>query len=287
MAEVIDVAVRTEATNEPDTGWRINRQALGADGHFAVISDADVDTLTPDKGPPWAVGGGTQDRAVFGAGLETCGGRSGAEFAVDFMLVDVGQELVEQAVGAFEFQDAVSRQEGRQAFLPVVMTPFDFTLGLRGGGEAQGDAIEVERGTQLGEGVGVMGVEEGVVVDIEGQGQAVGLEGAGQEIEVGEQDFAGIEAGAGVVACGVVQDVKEGLFTGVVGQPGMGADVVLPESALLASLPAFDGFGRGFVAGVGSEFVFEDPATDAGAVGLEVQPAVEFAGDGTVGARRL
>ena len=63
--------------------------------------------------------------------------------------------------------------------MPVVMTTFDFALGLRGGGEAQGDAVKVERGTQLGESVGVMGVEEGVVVDIEGQGQAVGLEGAG------------------------------------------------------------------------------------------------------------
>jgi len=74
MAEVIDVAVRTEATKDPDTGWRINRQALGADGYFAVIADADVEALTPDKGPPGAVGGGTQDRALFGAGLVTRGG---------------------------------------------------------------------------------------------------------------------------------------------------------------------------------------------------------------------
>jgi hypothetical protein len=91
----------------------------------------------------------------------------------------VRQELIEQTIGAFEFHDSVSRQEGRQAFLPVVMATFDFALGLRGGGEAQGDAIEVERGAQLGERVGVVGVEEGVVVDLEGQGQAVGLEGAG------------------------------------------------------------------------------------------------------------
>ena len=59
------------------------------------------------------------------------------------------------------------------------MTPFDFALGLGGGGGAQGDAVEVERGAQLAEGVGVMGVEEGVVGDVEGQRQAVGLKGAG------------------------------------------------------------------------------------------------------------
>ena len=64
---------------------------------------------------------------------------------------------------------------------------------------------------------------------------------------MGKQRFAGIEAGAGVVACGVVQDVKEGLFVGVVGQPGMWADVVLPQCALLASLPAFDRLSRNFM----------------------------------------
>ena len=127
MAEVVDVAVRTQATKDRGTGWRINREALGADGDFAVIADAEVEALTPDKGPPRAVGDGTQDRAVFGAGLVTCGGWSGAEFTVDLVLVDVGQELVEQTVGAFEFQDAVGRQEGRQAFLPVNEAPHPFS----------------------------------------------------------------------------------------------------------------------------------------------------------------
>ena len=69
MVEVIDVAVRTQATKDPGTGWHINREALGADGHLAVIADAHVDALTPDKWPPRAVGDGTQDRAVFGAGV--------------------------------------------------------------------------------------------------------------------------------------------------------------------------------------------------------------------------
>ena len=60
----------------------------------------------------------------------------------------------------------------------------------------------------------------------------------------------------------------------------MGAGVVLPEGAEGAGLPAFDGFGRGFVASVGGEFVLDGPAADAGAVGFEVAAAVEFAGGG-------
>ncbi len=58
--------------------------------------------------------------------------------------------------------------------------------------------------------------------------------------------------------------------------------VVLPECAQIAGLPAFDGFGGGFVAGVGSQLVGDDPAAHAGAVGFEVEPAMEFAGTGAV-----
>lgn len=69
------------------------------------------------------------------------GVRGDTEFAVDFVLVGVGQELVEQAVGAFEFEDSVGRQQGREALLPVIMAAFDFVFGLRGGGEAQGPGV--------------------------------------------------------------------------------------------------------------------------------------------------
>src|SRR5512139_597237 len=63
----------------------------------------------------------------------------------------------------------------------------------------------------------------------------------------------------------------------------MWADVVLPQSAFLASLPAFDGFGGGFVAGVGGVAVVQGPAANAGASGFEVETAQHFAGTGAVG----
>ena len=59
----------------------------------------------------------------------------------------------------------------------------------------------------------------------------------------------------------------------------------MPESAQIAGLPAFDGFGRGFVAGVGGELVLDGPAPDAGAVGFEAEAVLEFAGTGAVGRR--
>ena len=136
---------------------------------------------------------------------------------------------------------------------------------------------------ELGEGVGVVGVEEGVVVHIQGQGQAVGLEDAGKEVEVGQEGFAGVEACAGVEPRGVVEDFEQDLFVGAAGQPGVRGGIVLQEGPVIAGLPAFDGFGGGFEAGVGGELVCEGPAADAGPVGFEVEAAMDFAGDGAVG----
>ena len=178
MAEVEDVAIGAQAADDGGTRWSINGLALGADGDFTVIADPDTGLLAPDKGPPRARRYRTQDGAFLGDGLCSGGVRSGAEFAMDFMLVDVGEEMVKQAVGAFEFADVIGSQQWGQAFLPIVVAAFDFAFGLGRGRVAEGDAVEVEGCAELGKGVGVVGVEEGVEVHVECQWQAVGFEGA-------------------------------------------------------------------------------------------------------------
>ena len=260
---------------------------MGPDGDLAIVADAHGGALAPDKGPPGAGGHRARDGAFFVQGLLPCGVRGEAQFAVDFVLVGVGQELVEQVVGPFQLNDVVGGQEGREAFLPVVVAAFDFAFSLRGGGVAHGHAVEVERGPELGVGVGGVGEEKGMIVHVEHEGQAVGLEGAGQEVEVGQEGFTFVEAGTGVVTRGVVQEVEQALLGGGAGEEGVRGGVVLPEGAEVAGLPAFDGFGRSFVAGVGGQLVFDGPAADAGAVGLELEPTVEFAGGGAVGGRGL
>lgn len=287
LTEVEEVAVGSLAADDGAARRSVQAPALGADGDLAVVADAPAGLLAPDIGPPRAGGHGPEHAAAFAQGQLARGVRGGAQFAVDFMFVGMGQELVEQVVGSGQFQDAVGGQQGREALLPVVVTTFDFTFGLRGGGVAQGHAVEVERGPELGEGVGGVGEEEGVVVHVEGQRQPVGLEGAGEKVQVGQEGFAFVEAGPGVVTRGVVEQVEQALLVGRAGQEGMGRGVVLPESAVVAGLPAFDGLGRGLVAGVGGQLVLEGPAADTGAVGLEVQTAVEFAGGGAVGGGRL
>jgi len=61
----------------------------------------------------------------------------------------------------------------------------------------------------------------------------------------------------------------------------------LPMAPVIAGLPAFDGCGDGFVAGVGGELMSDRPAPGTGAVGFEVGPAMGFTGGGAAGGRWL
>lgn len=137
-------------------------------------------------------------------------------------MVDMAQELVEQAIGTFQLADVVCGQERGQASLPEVVTAFDFALGLRGGRKAQGDAVEMQSGPQLGEGLGRVGEEERMIVHIKGQRQAVSEEGARQEIEVSREGFAVVETSACIVTGGGVEDFKEGLLVGAPGSQAWG-----------------------------------------------------------------
>ena len=59
VAEVVEVAIGTSAAEDGGTGWGVHGVALGADGDFAVVADADAGLLAPDVGPPGTLGSGT------------------------------------------------------------------------------------------------------------------------------------------------------------------------------------------------------------------------------------
>ena len=126
------------------------------------------------------------------------------------------------------------------------MAAFDFTFGLGCWGVAELDAVKVECGPKLGESVGVVGVEEGVVVHIQAQGQTVGLEDAGEKIEMGQKGFAGVEPRPSVKPCGVVEDFQQDFFFRTVGRPGVRCGSALPEVTVIAGLSGFDGLGVAF-----------------------------------------
>jgi len=184
VTQVEDVAVGSQATDDRGARRSGDGQALVTDGDFAVVADTDSGLLTPDIGPPRASGNGAQNGTVFGEGLVASGLGGHPEFTVDFMLVGMGHQLCEQAVGPTQFDDLIGGQESGEAFLPVVVATFDLSFCLGGGRVTEGDAVEVEGGTQLGKGLGVVGVEQGMIIHVEGQRQTVDLEDTGEEIQV-------------------------------------------------------------------------------------------------------
>jgi hypothetical protein len=168
-----------------------------------------------------------------------------------------------------------------------VVATFDFAFCLRSGSVAEGDAVKPESLAELGESVWEVGEKEGVIIDIKRKWEAVGEEGAREEIEVRRKVFGMVDAGTGIEAGGVVDDVEKGIFTRVSGEPSVRCSIVLPERPEVADLPSADGFIGLFVASIRSEFVSDSPAADGGAVGLEIEAAEQFAGDGAVGGGRF
>jgi hypothetical protein len=162
LVEKEDVTIRSQATDDFGTWWGVDGMTQGGDRDFAIIADADASLLTPDIGPPGTGGGLAQNGTVFGQSSGASGVRGSAQFAMDFVLVGMEQELIEEAVGPLQIEDIIGGEQWGQAFLPVVMAAFDFAFGLGRGGVAQGDAIEVQGGAKLGESFGGIGKEEGV-----------------------------------------------------------------------------------------------------------------------------
>ncbi len=178
MAEIVDIPIRPEATDDRGTGWSVDGEALLTDWNFAIIAYTEAGLLAKDIGPPRALGRRSKHGTLFCVSLVPGRLWGCADFAVDFMGVGVVKELFEQGIGWFELDKIFSGENGRQTILEVMMAAFNFAFGLWGWGKSQGHAIEVECRPQLSKGFGGMGKKEGVIIHVQGQGQTVSTEGA-------------------------------------------------------------------------------------------------------------
>lgn len=160
--------------------------------------------------------------------------------------------------------------------MPIVMKAFDFVLGLRSRRVAQGDFVKVQRPAELREGVGLVGEEEGMVIDIEGQRQAAGEEGGGQIIEMGGERLGGIKAREREQAAVIIERLEQVKAGGQIGELAMRGSVVLPELADLLGLPAAERLWSLLVAGVRRTAIGDRPPADAGAIKGEAVPAEQL-----------
>lgn len=196
--------------DELGSGSGVDAESLGADGDTAIVGDFDDGAFTPDEGPPRTTRHGPEHRAIC-----VYGGVPGllgfhVEFAMDFVLVAMQTQVADVGIGLNEVGDVFAGEEGGEAVLPELVFAFDFAFGLGRGGVDEADAVEVEGFAELGEGVGDVGEEEGVVVHVELERQAVFQKGGGEEVVISEEVFVLVEFGAGEEAAAIIEHVEHG-----------------------------------------------------------------------------
>jgi len=125
-----------------------------------------------------------------------------------------------------------------------------------------------------------------VAIHVERQRQAVFGEGHGQQIEVAQEQFALVEAGAGDDARAVVDQIQQRVLEGRAWEPRMGGGVQLPQLSDGLPLPALDGGLGARGAGVDRQVVLVRPPAHLGSCQLPAQAPVHLAGGETVGGGR-
>lgn len=127
--------------------------------------------------------------------------------------------------------------------MPVLVLAFDFAFGLRGARVAQGDAVEVQGGSELSQRFGSLREEKAMAIDIKFEWQAMFNESGGKKVKIGEQVFGVIDFGASADAGAIVQQIKQRIVSFIAWEPTVRSGVQLPERADLEALPAPDRSG--------------------------------------------
>ena len=275
-----------EAAGDRGAARALDTKALRADGNALIRADFGLGAQAPDVGPPGALWGGAQDRAIFLQSKVPCGLRGRAQFAMDLFCVVMMAQLFEQGVGLRQRGDLLCGEERREAFLPEVVRSLDLAFGLGSWREAQGDFVKVQGAAELGKGLWLTGEEEGMVIDIESQRQTVLDEAGRQEVKMGRQVFTFIDASPGDQAAMVIKESQKRRLALLAREPAMGRRVVLPELADRLNLPAAHWARRIFTRADGSQTLAQSPSANRGAMQGEVMPAEHFGGRKAIRAGR-
>ena len=216
----------------------LDAYALSADGDTAIGSDFDGRADAPNEGPPGTDGDRPQNGTFILEGEIPSMGGFHSEFAMDLVVVAVETEALDMGISLVDVGDLFAGKEGGQALLPKEVTSFDFTLGLRGWGIAEADAVEVKGLAQLCKSLGVMSEEDAVIIDIDFQRQPVFDKGGGKEIQIGDEQLALIDFGTGEDTAAIIEHVDHWKETRAVDEPLVRRGVQLPEFTNGLPLPA-------------------------------------------------
>lgn len=214
--------------------------ALSADGNASIGSDFERSPKAPNIRPPGAARGRPQDGALLLLG-DVPGGLGGEfEFAMGLLSVAMESQGVDVRVGFMDFSDVLACEIGWKALLPELVFPFDFALGLRGWGITETNVVEGESRAQLGQSVGSLGEEHGVIIDVELEGPSVSKKGGRKEIQVGEKKLSIIEFGTDEKATAIIEHVEHRKIERAEWEPVVWGGIELPKLTDLRALPTAD-----------------------------------------------
>ena len=138
-----------------------------------------------------------------------------------FVRVVVEAQLLDQEIGFGQGGDVFGGEKGGETFLPEVVRAFDFSFGLGSWGEAQGDFVKAQGSAELGKGIGLVGEEKGVVIDVKSEGQAAGGQSAGKKVEMSQESLAWVEAREREKAAMIIEEFEQRRLLRLVGKPAM------------------------------------------------------------------
>jgi hypothetical protein len=170
-----------QAQNHFGARRAFNAQALWADRNAAIGAGFYSGANTPNIRPPRAARGWAEDGAFFFFGQFPSHLGYHAQLAVDFMGVAMETQIVDVGVGLIEICNLFAGEIGREAALPELMLALDFSFCLGRWGIKEADVVELERRAELGEGLGILGEENGVIIDIDLKRASVGQEALMEE----------------------------------------------------------------------------------------------------------
>ena len=139
--------------------------------------------------------------------------------------VAVESQSLDVRVGDLDLGDVLAGETEWQSALPELVFMLDFAFGLGCWSIKDTNVLELERGTELGERIGIVREKDGVIIDVHLQRPSVAQESGGKEIEVGEQEFWAIDFGIDEHAATIVEHIKHGKVQQAWGEPAMGRSV--------------------------------------------------------------
>src|ERR1039457_1550261 len=102
-----------------------------------------------------------------------------------FVGVAMESQSIDVRVGGFDLGDVLAGEIEWESALPELVLALDFSFGLRRWGIQETNVVELECPAQLGQRVGILREEDGVIIDIDLQWSSVDQKRCGEELQIG------------------------------------------------------------------------------------------------------